>query len=148
MSMQMNAAREAVQAKPCPKTAKLYVYPSAEQTQGMALIVVHGALEQALETLASTQDVPTDCEVDALNAVDMALQHVTQMVEAGPMSYPDFMHGWFMAASVVRLGASSLRASNSALADAMERAEQHFAPLAAAVDLATFAWETGVSDAD
>lgn len=148
MSIQTNAAQEAVQAKPCQKSQIQSLYPTGEQTQTMALIVTHCMLEQLLEALATAPKTPSDSEVDAMNAVEMALQHITKMTEVAPMGYTDFMHGWYVAASVIRGAGALLRHSNSEFAPAMENAVQHFTPLAAAVDFATYAWEQGGRDGE
>ena len=146
MTTQLNAAHVAVQAKPCPKQPAAPLHSTGQQAQAAALVFMQRMLERLVDALAKAD--ATEYAIDALKAAELVRQHIARMAETQPMAYADFMGGWYMVASVVKLPTQVLAANSSPLTKPMQQAAKHFASLDDAVEFATFAQQKEVAHAD
>lgn len=126
MTKQNNAARVAVQAKPCPNQAMQLA------VQFLTHSLEHLMRVSYLDEAWGTED--GESEVDF--AAELALCHVKRLGEKLPCSRDEFERDWYMAAAAINLSVKAFPRKNSHYFRVLEGAEKAFAVLAEAIEFA------------
>lgn len=133
MNAQNNAARVAVQAKPCPKQADSVALPTWQQTMVTALTFVQYSLEGLARTRCNDKGWD-DKDVDIDMAVDLALSQIKGLRANLPPNRDAFEIGWYMAAAVINLSVRAFSRPDCGYFRALESLQKYFEVLAATVE--------------
>lgn len=134
MTKQNNAARAAVQAKPCPKLAPVAM-PTAQQTMLAALAYVQNSLEHLARVRCEDEDWDDD-DVDVDYAVDLALEHIKRLRASLPHDRDEFDRHWFMAAASINLSVRAFSRTDCYYYRSLKGLQKKFEVLVGAVEFA------------
>lgn len=135
MTQKNNAARVAVEAKPCPKHSDAIPMPSWQQVMLAALAFAQDSLEKLESASSIDKDLgDADVDVDVSFAMDLVLERIKRMRANLPTDRATFEVEWYAAGSVVNLSVRSFSRPASYYFRCLQSVQRLFEVFAPAVE--------------